>query len=182
MKLNICASNQIVPNYDIDPNKRVDSFSVNSPINIIAWLNRILVAEAKCVLRYRQHHVLTLGASKKTSNMFLNNANQKVQDVDAIALRITQLGGAPDLFSMNLDGQYRNGHSEKSHLVDMIKENLVAERLVVNSYRSILNYLSHRDPITTQMLEKILISDECRVNDLVASLVSDHLKIRLVVS
>lgn len=182
MNLNTSATNKIFPDCYVEDDKINDSSELQPPINIIGWLNRIMVEEVKSVLRYRQHHSLMLSLSKEASRIFRTNAKQKVKDVNTIALRITQLGGMPDMLLMNLYSRNQNSHLVKSCMTKLIKENLVAERLAVNSYLNILNYLSDRDPSTSLMLEEILLSDERRVGDLVTWLVSAQSKIRLVIS
>jgi bacterioferritin len=87
--------------------------------------------------------------------------------VDAIALKIAQLGGIPDFSDENLYMRSHKDFSVNGSLSKMIEENLYAERMAVNAYRDIINYLSHRDPATANMLENILHVDERRVNELV---------------
>jgi bacterioferritin len=138
-----------------------------TPTNVIGWLNRILSEETQCVMRYRAHYFSTLNHPKEISKIFLIHSNEKLTHVDAIALKIAELGGTPDFSDGNLYTRNHKDFSVNGSLSKMIEENLYAERIAVSAYRDIINYLSHRDPVTAAMLEKILRVDERRVTELV---------------
>ena len=138
-----------------------------TPTNVIGWLNRILAEDTQSVMRYRAHYFSTLNHPKEIARIFLIHSNEKLMHVDAIALKIAQLGGTPDFSDENLYMRCHKDFSVNGSLSKMIEENLYAERIAVSAYREIINYFSHRDPATATMLQGILHMDERRVNELV---------------
>lgn len=131
-------------------------------------LNQALATEIVCVLRYKRHYYTAHGIYKDAvAQEFLQHANEEQGHADQIAERITQLGGEPDL---NPDGLTSRSHSEyqdSTDMVEMIKENLVAERVAIESYREMVRFFGDNDPTTRRMLEGILAVEEEHANDMV---------------
>ena len=134
---------------------------------VIKLLNEALATELVCVLRYKRHYFMAKGIhSEPVKAEFLEHANEEMAHADRLAKRITELGGEPD-FSPN-------GLSERSHaeyvagdtLLAMIKEDLIAERIAVESYREMIVYLGDADPTTQRMLKEILAMEEEHADDL----------------
>jgi bacterioferritin len=138
---------------------------VNQAVDI---LNQALATEIVCVLRYKRHYYMSRGIYKDSvANEFLEHAQQEQEHADSIAERITQLGGAPN---MNPDGLSTRSHSEYREgegMLDMIRENLVAERVAIESYREMIRFFGDNDPTTRRMLEQILAVEEEHANDMV---------------
>ena len=134
----------------------------------IKILNEALATEIVCVLRYKRHYYMASGIhSEAVASEFLQHANEEQGHADEIAARIVQLGGAPDL---NPDGLTSRSHAEYVEgetLVDMIKEDLVAERIAIDSYREMIKYFGTDDPTSRRMLEGILAMEEEHADDLV---------------
>lgn len=138
---------------------------VTQAINV---LNQALATELVCVLRYKRHYYMSRGLNKDAiAGEFLQHATEEQDHADRIAERITQLGGAPDF---NPEGMLTRSHSEYKEgdsMIDMIKENLVAERIAIESYREIIRFFGDNDPTTRRMLESILAVEEEHANDMV---------------
>ena len=138
---------------------------------VIKLLNEALATEIVCVLRYRRHHFMASGINAESvAAEFLVHANEEQGHADLIAARIVQLGGAPNF---NPEGLLTRSHAEYVEgdtLVDMIKENLVAERIAIDSYREMINYVGNDDSTTRRMLEGILAMEEEHADDLVSML------------
>ncbi len=134
---------------------------------VIKLLNEALATEIVCVLRYKRHFYMASGIhAKSVAAEFLAHAAEEQGHADRIAERITQLDGAPDF---NPDGLLRRAHAdyvEGDNLVDMIKEDLVAERIAIDSYRDIIGYLGNDDPTSRRMMEEILAMEEEHAEDL----------------
>ena len=141
-------------------------YSANREI-VLKLLNDSLATEIVCVLRYRRHHFMAKGIhSKSVADEFLVHSNEEQGHADQIAERIVQLGGEPDF---SPDGLVSRSHSEYvpgKSLVDMIKEDLVAERIAIDSYRDIIQYLGDKDPTTRRMMESILAVEEEHADEL----------------
>ena len=134
---------------------------------VLKRLNEALATEIVCVLRYRRHHFMARGIhSKGVADEFLQHSNEEQGHADLIAARIVQLGGepdfAPDNLSMHSHAEYVAGES----LIDMIREDLVAERIAIDSYRALIGYLDAQDPTTGQMLKAILAVEEQHADEL----------------
>lgn len=140
---------------------------------VCAVLNQALATEIVCVLRYRRHYFMAKGiASDSVKEEFLAHANEEQAHGDEIANRIVQLGGEPDF---NPDGLALRSHSEYvpgTTLRDMIKEDLVAERVAIETYREIIAWIGAKDPTTRKMLEGILAVEEEHAEDM-SSLLAD---------
>ena len=134
-------------------------------------LNEALATEIVCVLRYKRHYFMAAGInSEAVASEFLQHANEEQGHADEIAARIVQLGGAPDL---NPDGLTSRSHAEYVEgetLIDMIKEDLVAERIAIDSYREMITYFGTDDSTSRRMLEGILAMEEEHADDLVSML------------
>jgi bacterioferritin len=134
---------------------------------VLQLLNEALATELVCVLRYRHDHFMARGlASKSAADEFLEHATDELQHADRIAERIVQLGGEP-LFDPN--GLTARSHSEYRigrTLQEAIRENLVAERIAIDSYREMVQYVGEHDPTTRRMLEEILATEEEHADDL----------------
>ena len=137
----------------------------------IKILNEALATEIVCVLRYKRHYYMATGIhSEAVAAEFLQHANEEQGHADEIAARIVQLGGAPDL---NPDGLTSRSHAEYVEgetLLDMITEDLVAERIAIDSYREMIKYFGTDDSTSRRMLEGILAMEEEHADDLVSML------------
>lgn len=135
---------------------------------VIKLLNEALATEIVCVLRYRRHHFMASGINAESvAAEFLQHANDEQGHADQIAARIVQLGGEPNF---NPDGLLMRSHAEYVEgvtLNDMIKEDLVAERIAIDSYREMIRYLGNDDPTSRRMMEEILAVEEEHADDLV---------------
>jgi bacterioferritin len=140
---------------------------------VLQLLNDSLATELVCVLRYRRHHFMAKGIhSQSVAQEFLDHSNEEQGHADELAERIVQLGGAPDFAP---DGLTRRSHAEyvEAHtLAGMIRENLVAERIAIDSYRDVIKYLGDQDPTTRRMLEGILAVEEEHADELADLLVA----------
>jgi bacterioferritin len=138
---------------------------------VIRLLNEALATEIVCVLRYKRHYFMANGIhAEGVAAEFLQHANEEQGHADQIAARIVQLGGAPNL---NPEGLLTRSHAEYVEgdtLIDMIKEDLVAERIAIDSYREMINYLANDDPTTRRLMEEILAMEEEHADDLVSLL------------
>jgi len=138
---------------------------------VVKLLNEALATEIVCVLRYRRHHFMASGiAAQSVAAEFLAHANEEQAHADEIAARIVQLGGAPDFSPDGLSTRSHAEYVEGSSLLDMIREDLVAERVAIDSYREMIQYVGHGDPTTRRMLEGILAMEEQHADDLVSLL------------
>jgi len=135
---------------------------------VIKLLNEALATEIVCVLRYKRHYFMASGIhAEGVAAEFLEHANDEQGHADQIAARIVQLGGEPNF---NPDGLLTRSHAEYVEgetLVDMIKEDLVAERIAIDSYRDMINYFGNDDPTTRRLMESILAVEEEHADDLV---------------
>src|SRR5580704_4297870 len=134
---------------------------------VIDLLNQALATEIVCVLRYKRHYYMATGIhAQAVAAEFLEHAEEEQGHADLVAERITQLGGEPNF---NPDGMTSRSHSEYSEgttLLDMVREDLVAERVAVESYNEIIRYLGADDPTTRRMLEKIMAKEEEHADDM----------------
>jgi bacterioferritin len=138
---------------------------------VIKLLNEALATEIVCVLRYKRHYFMASGINAQSvADEFLQHANEEQGHADQIAQRIVQLGGEPNLSPDGLSSRAHSEYVEGSGLVDMIKEDLVAERIAIDSYRELIVYLSNDDPTTRRMIEAVLANEEEHADDLVSLL------------
>src|SRR6202161_3117744 len=123
----------------------------------IALLNHAVATEIVCVLRYKFHAVSATGlASEAVKEEFAQHAKEEEQHLDLLCERINQLGGKPKMNPEGLLSRASSQYVEGDNLVDMIKENLIAERIAIETYRDMVRYFADRDPTTRVMLEHIL--------------------------
>lgn len=135
---------------------------------VIKVLNESLATEIVCVLRYRRHYFMASGIhAEGVAAEFLQHANEEQGHADLIAQRIVQLGGEPNFNPEGLLSRSHAEYVEGDTLLDMIKEDLVAERIAIDSYREIIQYLGNDDPTTRRMMEGILAMEEEHADDLV---------------
>jgi bacterioferritin len=145
----------VTPDYGLDRDRAV------------AILNEALATELVCVLRYKFHYFMATGIhSQAVKEEFLEHANEEQQHADQIAERIKQLGGKPEMnpavFASNAHSEYKEGTT----LVDMLKEDLVAERIAIESYRDMVRFFGEKDPTTRRMLEEVLAKEEEHADDI----------------
>ncbi|HVZ73155.1 MAG TPA: ferritin-like domain-containing protein [Polyangia bacterium] len=134
---------------------------------VIKLLNEALATELVCVLRYKFHYFMATGIhSQAVAAEFLEHANEEQAHADLIAERITQLDGKPELDPRGLATRSHSEYVEGTGLVDMIREDLVAERVAIESYTEIIRYIGDGDPTTRRMLEKILAVEEEHAEDM----------------
>lgn len=134
---------------------------------VIKLLNEALATEIVCVLRYKRHYFMASGLmADAVKAEFLEHAGEEQAHADLIAERIVQLGGEPDLNPDVLSKRSHAEYVEGSDLRDMVKEDLVAERIAIDSYREIINFIGDRDTTTKRMLEGILAQEEEHADEL----------------
>ena len=134
---------------------------------VIKLLNEALATELVCILRYKRHYFMASGINADTvAAEFLVHANEEQGHADLIAARIIQLKGEPDFNPQGLATRSHAEYVEGDGLVDMIKENLVAERIAIDSYGEMIKYLGDKDVTTRRMLEDILAMEEEHADDL----------------
>jgi len=138
---------------------------------VIKLLNEALATEIVCVLRYKRHYFMAQGIhSDPIASEFLTHANEEQGHADQIAGRIVQLGGSPNFSPDGLLGRSHSEYVEGQNLVDMIKEDLIAERVAIDSYTDMIRYIGDNDITTRRMLESILAVEEEHADDLVSFL------------
>ncbi len=134
---------------------------------VLELLNQSLATEIVCMLRYRRHYFMAQGPSSKgIADEFLEHANEEQQHADMIAERITQLGGEPNFSPEGMLGRSHSEYIEGKGLLDMVKEDLIAERIAIESYSDIIRFLGDKDPTSRRMLEEILAKEEEHANDM----------------
>lgn len=130
-------------------------------------LNAALATEIVCVLRYKRHFFSAKGLNKDAvAQEFLAHANEEQGHADAISERITQLGGEPDLNPATLTSRSHSEYVEGDDLISMIKENLIAERIAIESYSEIIRFFGDKDVTSRRMMEEILGVEEEHANDM----------------
>src|SRR5215470_7452736 len=133
----------------------------------IAILNHAVATEIVCILRYKFHAVSAAGlASEAVKEEFAQHAKEEEQHLDLLAERINQLGGKPNMNPEGLASRAASEYVEGQNLVDMIKENLVAERIAIETYRDMVRHFSNKDVTTRVLLERILAQEEEHANDM----------------
>ena len=138
---------------------------------VVKLLNEALATEIVCVLRYRRHYFMAAGiAAEGVAAEFLQHANEEQGHADQIAQRIVQLKGEPNFNPEGLLSRSHAEYVEGNSLIDMIKEDLVAERIAIDSYRDMIKYFGDDDPTSRRMLEGILAVEEEHAEDLVSLL------------
>lgn len=128
---------------------------------VVRLLNAALATELVCVLRYKRHHFTASGlASPAVASEFMVHANEEAAHADRIAERIVQLGGEPDFHPAHLLERSHADYDASSELMAMVRANLVAERVAVETYRQMIQVIGDKDPTTRRMLEDILADEE----------------------
>lgn len=136
---------------------------------VLKLLNEALATELVCVLRYKRHYFSAKGlASASVAEEFLQHAQEEEGHADRFAERITQLGGEPNFSPVGLAERSHAEYVEGDSLIDMIKEDLIAERIAIESYREIVHYLGTADPTTRRLFEEVLAVEEEHADDLVS--------------
>ncbi|EKT4522485.1 bacterioferritin [Pseudomonas putida] len=134
---------------------------------ILRLLNEALATELVCNLRYKRHYFMASGIKASVAaDEFLEHAGQEAEHADKLAERIVQLGGEPDF---NPDNLSRNAHAQYvagNSLKEMVLEDLVAERIAIDSYREIIQYIGEKDPTTRRIFEEILAQEEEHADDM----------------
>jgi bacterioferritin len=143
-----------------------DAYGVDRE-RMISVLNEALATEIVCVLRYKRHHFMASGIhAQSVAQEFLEHANEEQGHADSIAARIVQLGGEPNFSPDGLSSRSHSEYVEGTTLVDMLNEDLVAERVAIESYSEIVRYLGNDDPTTRRLMESILAVEEEHADDL----------------
>ena len=134
---------------------------------IIKLLNDSLATELVCVLRYKRHHFMASGlASPKIAEEFMVHAQEESAHADRIAKRIVQIGGEPDFSPARLLERSHADYDESNDLKTMIRVNLIAERVAVETYRQMISLIGNHDSTTRRMLEDILADEEEHADEL----------------
>ena len=134
---------------------------------VVKLLNEALATEIICVLRYKRHYYMAKGIhAESVAAEFQEHAAEEQQHADQLAERITQLGGAPDFSPQGLATRSHAEYIEGDSLEDMIKEDLVAERIAIDSYREMAEYFGTKDITTRRLMEDILAKEEEHADDL----------------
>jgi bacterioferritin len=140
---------------------------------VIKLLNEALATEIVCTLRYKRHYFMAKGIhAEGVATEFLEHAGEEQQHADQIAARIVQLGGAPDFSPEGLTTRSHAEYVEGEGLESMIREDLIAERIAIDSYREMVTYLGDADPTSRRLMEEILAKEEEHADDL-ANLLED---------
>jgi bacterioferritin len=141
---------------------------------VLKLLDEALATEIVCVLRYKRHYFMATGIhADPVAEEFRQHAAEEQEHADQIATRIVQLGGAPNFEPEGLTGRSHSEYVEGESLVEMIKEDLVAERIAIDSYGEMIRYIGEDDPTTRNMLESILAVEEEHADDL-ASMIQKY--------
>jgi bacterioferritin len=139
---------------------------------VIEVLNEVLATETVCTLRYRSHYFRARGVhAPGIEDEFLQHANEEQQHADRVAKRITELGGTPNLDPEGLASRSHAQYGDGDTLNDMIREDLIAERIAIATYSEIVRWLGTDDPTTRRMMEEILATEEEHADDMVKLLV-----------
>jgi bacterioferritin len=133
----------------------------------VSVLNHAVATEIVCILRYKFHAVTAAGlSSESVKEEFAQHAKEEEEHLDLLAERINQLGGKPNMNPEGLLSRAASEYVEGGNLVEMIKENLVAERIAIETYREMVRYFGEDDSTTRRMLERILAQEEEHANDM----------------
>lgn len=145
----------ITPDYSLDKTEAVK------------LLNEALATEIVCVLRYRFHYFMASGIYKEgAATEFLEHSNEEQQHADLLAERIKQLGGKPEMNPAVIPTHSHSEYVEGTTLEDMLREDLIAERIAIQSYREMITYFGEKDPTTRRLLEQILAVEEEHADDI----------------
>lgn len=140
---------------------------------IIALLNEVLATEIVCVLRYKNHYFMASGInSEPVADEFLQHAHEEQDHADMVSKRIVQLQGKPNWSPVGLQTRSHAEYVEGSSLKQMIQENLIAERIAIDTYREMIIYIGEDDPTTRRVLEDILAQEEEHAEEMASLLAS----------
>jgi bacterioferritin len=138
---------------------------------VLKVLNEALATEIVCVLRYKRHHYMAKGLSAQSvADEFAEHAAEEQSHADSIAQRISELGGEPNFNPEGLAARSHSEYVEGDSLTGMIKEDLVAERIAIESYSEIIRYLGENDPTSRRLMEEILAKEEEHAEDMLSLL------------
>lgn len=136
-------------------------------VTVLRLLNEALATEIVCSLRYRRHYYMARGlASVSVAAEFIEHADEELAHAGRFAERIAQLGGEPDFSPDTLSERSHAEYVPGDTLVDMIREDLVAERIAIASYREVIQYIGDSDPTTRRLFEEVLAVEEEHANEL----------------
>ena len=155
---------------DIESGAVTDSYAADLP-TVLRLLNEALATELVCTLRYRRHYFMADGlAAESVKQEFLEHANQELAHADRIAARIVQLDGEPNFDPHGLAERSHAEYVAGQSLESMIREDLIAERIAIDSYKEAIRYLGNQDPTTRRLFEEILAQEEEHAEDLASML------------
>jgi bacterioferritin len=145
----------VTENYKLDRNR------------VVAILNAALATEIVCVLRYRYHYFVASGIhSAGVAEEFLTHSNEELRHVDMLSERINQLGGNPEMNPAVITQVSHSEYNEGESLAEMIREDLVAERIAIESYREMASFFGEKDPTSRRLIEEILAAEEEHADEL----------------
>lgn len=151
---------------DIDQGAVTDPYKADRAI-VLKMLNEALATELVCILRYKRHYFMASGIhAEPVAAEFAEHADQEMAHADQLAARIVQLGGEPNFNPEGLSARSHAEYVEGTSLRDMIKENLIAERIAIDSDRAMVRYLGDRDSTTRRLFEEILTEEEEHADDM----------------
>ncbi len=151
---------------NIEKGPVTDSYGADLP-RVIEVLNEALATELVCVLRYKRHYYTAKGLNAApVAAEFLQHAGEEQGHADTIAKRISELGGKPNFDPKGLAGRSHSEYDESDDLIEMVKEDLIAERIAIASYQEIIRWLADGDPTTSQLMKSILAVEEEHADDL----------------
>ena len=140
-------------------------------VTVLRLLNEALATEIICVLRYKRHYFMAAGIhAEAVADEFAEHAREEQEHADRIAQRIVQLGGEPDFSPGGLATRSHSEYVPGDSLLGMIREDLVAERVAIDSYREMVAYFGESDPTSRRLMEEILAKEEEHADDLVSLL------------
>jgi len=143
-----------------------DGYKANRKI-VIKLLNEALATEIICVLRYKRHYFMVAGINAQSiAAEFIEHANEELGHIDLIAQRIAQLDGEPNFSPQELSNRAHSEYMAGNSLLEMMREDLIAERIAIDSYREMIDYLGEDDPTTRRVMEEILAVEEKHAGDL----------------
>jgi bacterioferritin len=152
--------------------KEIESGAVTQDYSIdreqaIKILNEALATEIVCVLRYRFHYFMASGIHKEgAAAEFLEHSNEEQRHADMIAERIKQLGGKPEMNPAIIAQVSHSEYVEGTSLEDMLREDLVAERIAIQTYREMIQFFGDKDPTSRRLMEEILAVEEEHADDI----------------
>jgi bacterioferritin len=145
-------------------------YRAKAPV-VLRLLNDALATEIVCTLRYKRHYFMAQGmTSESVKSEFLEHANEEQEHADAIGERIVQLGGQPNLSPEGILDRSHSQYAEGTTLEEMIREDLVAERIAIDTYRQMIDYIGGDDPTTRRLLEKVTAKEEEHAEELASLL------------